>query len=60
MARGHHVVAAARSGLGPANPDEVNAPGGGVTGIVSLVRVQVREMLLALEVTSREIEVRGF
>ena len=56
MARGHHIVAAARSGLLPASPDEVNAPGGGVAEIFSPVRAQVREALLC----AREVEDRGF
>ena len=60
VARAHHVVVAAQSELGPANPEEVNAPGGGVTEIVSLVRAQVREALLALEVNSRKAEDRFF
>ena len=49
-------MAAAWSELGPANSDEVNAPGGGVTGIVSLVRAQVHQAILALEVHSRQVE----
>ena len=60
VSRGHHVVAAARSELGPANPDEVCARGGGVTEIVSPVRAQIHEAPLALEVNLRQVEDRGF
>ena len=60
VARAHHVVAAARGELGPTSPNEVNAPGGGVTAIASLVRGQVREVLHALEVDSREVVDQGY
>ena len=42
VARVHQFVAAARSELGPANPNGANAPGGGVTEIAGLVRAQIR------------------
>ena len=48
VARAHHVVAAARSDLGPANPNAINAPGGGVTEVADL------------EVDSRELEDQGY
>ena len=48
------------SDLGPANPNAINAPGGGVTEVVDLVRVKVRDVLRALEVDSREVGDRGY
>ena len=60
VARAHRVVAAARSCLGPANPNAIIAPGGGVTEVVDLVGAQVREVLRALEVDSREVQDRGY
>ena len=51
-------MAAARGELGSANPNELKAPGGGVTEIVSLVRALVREAFL--EEISRQVEDRGF
>ena len=53
-ARAHHVVAAARSGLGPANSNAINTPGRGVTEVADLVRAKVRDVLRALEVDTRE------
>ena len=60
VSHGYQLVGAARSGLGPANPDEVNAPGGGVTENFGLVRAQDHEALLKLEVESSQVEDRGF
>ena len=60
MSRGQHQVGAARSGLGPANPGEVNAPGWGVTEMVSLVRTLVRKALLTVEVQPPPAKDRGF
>ena len=59
IARLHHVVAAARADLGPAHPSAVNAPGGGVTEEVDLVRFRVHGALRALEVDSGDVEDRG-
>ena len=50
MHRAQQLVSAARSGLGPANPGGVNAPGRGVTEMVSPVRTLLREALLTAEV----------
>ena len=60
MHRGKQLVSAARSGLGPADPEDVNAPGGGVTEMLSLVQTQVRKVLLTVEVQPPSAEDRGF
>ena len=47
VARAHHVVAAVRSDVKSANPNATNAPSGGATEVVDLVRAQFRKVLRA-------------
>ena len=60
VARAHHLVAAARAELGPANPGVINAPGEGVTEEADLVRAKYRGVLRAPDMDSSEVEDRGY
>ena len=60
MLRGQKLLSAARSGQGPANPGEANAPGGGIVEAVSTVRALGRQALRTVEVLAPLVEDRGF
>ena len=60
IARGQQLVGAARGGQGPANPDEANAPGGGIVEMIGTARELVRQALRVVEVLAPSDEDRGF